>query len=478
MLPRPLLPLALLALASCATTAPTPAITDCATRLQAFESFASIHNVSVSEPRAVPGYPALGTNRLLASFDPAQLTVAEQRAWLKRLGDAGQRRRALLRSMLADLPELQSRRELSAGVLDRCAARAVANLPHDAQDWRDLHAAAQVPDDYLLSRRAFGLYPLTSLVAQSGIRRLQREVSAVFATPLKDLPVRGDLQRWVPIVAAPVLQGEDLQSDALGPLQVDASALQLLFERHAPVWEIEVDGDHDRPGRPYFEKPAVPRVDAGEPVVFHYVSLTRLGGALRLQLNYLVWFDRRPARGAFDSLSGSLDGLLWRVTLDAAGQVLVYDSVHPCGCYHLLFPGVQLALRETALALPEPPLVPQSAPALRAGERVVLRVSGGEHFIQRVYTDRIEPAGALATRYALAPYRELYRSPHPDGPRSLFDRHGIVPGTDRGERFYLWPMGIRAPGAMRERGRHATAFVGRRHFDDAFLLEELFQPAP
>jgi len=31
------------------------------------------------------------------------------------------------------------------------------------------------------------------------------------------------------------------------------------------------------------------------------------------------------------------------------------------------------------------------------------------------------------------------------------------------------------PGAMRQWGRHATAFVGRRHFDDADLIERRFQ---
>ena len=29
-------------------------------------------------------------------------------------------------------------------------------------------------------------------------------------------------------------------------------------------------------------------------------------------------------------------------------------------------------------------------------------------------------------------------------------------------------------GAMRERGRRATAFLGRRHFDDPFLLDAVF----
>jgi hypothetical protein len=34
-------------------------------------------------------------------------------------------------------------------------------------------------------------------------------------------------------------------------------------------------------------------------------------------------------------------------------------------------------------------------------------------------------------------------------------------------------MGIPSPGAMRQRGLHATAFAGRRHFDDPDLLDTL-----
>jgi hypothetical protein len=52
-----------------------------------------------------------------------------------------------------------------------------------------------------------------------------------------------------------------------------------------------------------------------------------------------------------------------------------------------------------------------------------------------------------------------------------------VQGSERGERVYFWPMGIREPGAMRIWGRHATAFVGRRHFDDPDLLERYFRRA-
>ena len=61
--------------------------------------------------------------------------------------------------------------------------------------------------------------------------------------------------------------------------------------------------------------------------------------------------------------------------------------------------------------------------------------------------------------------------------RSLFDSDGLVAGSERAERWLLWPTGVPSPGAMRERGRHAIAFVGRRHFDDADLLDRLFEPA-
>jgi hypothetical protein len=50
-----------------------------------------------------------------------------------------------------------------------------------------------------------------------------------------------------------------------------------------------------------------------------------------------------------------------------------------------------------------------------------------------------------------------------------------MPGTERGERALFWPMGIASPGAMRQWGRQPTAFVGRRHFDDAHLLSDRFE---
>ena len=73
-------------------------------------------------------------------------------------------------------------------------------------------------------------------------------------------------------------------------------------------------------------------------------------------------------------------------------------------------------------------------------------------------------------------YHALRALPLPNGGhRSLYGPDGIVPGTERGERWLLWPMGVPEPGAMRQWGHHATAFVGRRHFDDPDLIERYFQ---
>ena len=79
-------------------------------------------------------------------------------------------------------------------------------------------------------------------------------------------------------------------------------------------------------------------------------------------------------------------------------------------------------------------------------------------------------------RYSLRPYDELRSLPRAAGVHSsAFGPDGLIAGTERAERFVLWPMGIASPGAMRQWGRQPTALVGRRHFDDPDLLERRFE---
>ena len=103
----------------------------------------------------------------------------------------------------------------------------------------------------------------------------------------------------------------------------------------------------------------------------------------------------------------------------------------------------------------------------------MISVASATHFIERV---GVVSGPDSLVRYGFRSYDELRSLARLDGSRrSLFGADGIVAGSERGERFLYWPMGIASAGAMRQWGRHATAFVGRRHFDDADLLERRFE---
>jgi hypothetical protein len=59
----------------------------------------------------------------------------------------------------------------------------------------------------------------------------------------------------------------------------------------------------------------------------------------------------------------------------------------------------------------------------------------------------------------------------------MFAPDSLAPGSQRLERFILWPTGVVSPGAMRHWGRHAVAFVGERHFDDPDSMSKMFMPS-
>ncbi len=145
-----------------------------------------------------------------------------------------------------------------------------------------------------------------------------------------------------------------------------------------------------------------------------------------------------------------------------------------CGCYHLFFPTEAVVARPPPETLDEGLFAPQAAPRPAPGERIVLRVASRTHYLQRVTA---EPAtGRAGAAYALLDERGLLAMPWPaGGTRSAYDAAGFVPGTERAERWLFWPMGIASAGQMRQWGRHPTAFVGRRHFDEAGLLDRYFE---
>ena len=113
-------------------------------------------------------------------------------------------------------------------------------------------------------------------------------------------------------------------------------------------------------------------------------------------------------------------------------------------------------------------------------ERVIVYVGAGDHNIQRVAIDTTQPAPGVP--YRLKDENDLRALALPavagGGTRSIYGPDALVPGSERPERFIFWPMGVPSAGQMRQWGHHATAFVGRRHFDDPLLIDRYFSLAP
>jgi hypothetical protein len=122
----------------------------------------------------------------------------------------------------------------------------------------------------------------------------------------------------------------------------------------------------------------------------------------------------------------------------------------------------------------EPPLVLKS-PELDPSENfAALAVESRTHYVRHFFPFLREWTPD-AKAYTLERYGQLRNLRYSStARRSMFDQYGLVPGSDRLERFILWPMGVLSPGAMRQWGRHAVAFVGRRHFDDPFYMDTMF----
>ena len=408
----------------------------------------------------VPGWPWLRVNRVLASFGAEPLAPAAREVWLARLSalDADGRavEAAALGEQTAPLIPASCRRLLTAETLAD---------PHRLQRLQD---AARVPDSYRDSARVLGLYPLAALFAARGVARLQATQA-----PRAGVAPTPNTRVYLPVAAAADLRSAAAAfrrgpRDALGFPLPEAATREALFAAHAPIWLVDTASGDDRPGRITLGAEGEPVV-GGPPTVYHYLSYTRLHDAVLLQLNYVMWFPARSPAHALDVLAGKLDGLVWRVTLDTDGQPLAWDSIHPCGCYHLWFPGSRLRRR----VHPDAGEAPWIGPLIAPSARLALQLDAGTHYLRAVGP---APHGLHGEALQTRDYDDLRRLPTATGEvRSLFAADGLIHASARPERFLLWPLGVPSAGAMRQRGHQATAFIGRRHFDDAEGIGRYFE---
>lgn len=472
-----------------ASTPATLAAVECRDYLETLDRKASAYGVTDAETTRVEGYPFLRANRFLASFPPGTLGPDAFGEWLDRLQalDLDGRRIEIANLPRRPREDLAVRFDIAdhdppalAEHAKRCGHVLRRTLVDSPEFRAELATRVTVPDDYRGWQRVVGLYPVTQIPFAVGIWAWQSETERVFAMPLDALPRHGELLRYLPppapgptppATAAAVGRGRENRLGLPAPAPAHLHALLLAY---APVLVIDTASLDDRIGTIELDPARRSRVATDAPVVYGYASHVRWRGAILLQLNYVFWFPSRPSDGAFDLLAGHLDGITWRLTFAPDGTVLIADTIHNCGCYHLFFASASVRPVAYGAAAEERPFTPQGLPALAPGERYALHIASRSHYLQRVTT---AAAGGPGRPYALRDYDVLRSLDAGGGVRaSLFGPDGIIPGTERGERFLFWPMGVPDPGAMRQRGRHATAFVGRRHFDDPWLFERGFAP--
>ncbi|HCV14470.1 MAG TPA: hypothetical protein DGC76_12360 [Candidatus Accumulibacter sp.] len=446
------------------------AIGDCARLFAASDRLIDAEGARDAQSPRVPGFPHLRVDRILARLATAAAVPGDEpsSSWYRALAELDASDRAIELANTVGAP--------TASVEALAACRQTLGLA-DRNELAKLQVVAQVPDDYSTMLRALGLYPLTRYLFAAGIERWQQETLATFAEHVIDTASSRRRVRYVP---EPSPESLPLVRDLaeLGLPSITGSAIAALVARHAPRLEIDTAGDEDRPGALVWQSDRKGgerlAVATAAPVLYVRSGHAQMAGRWLLQLSYTAWFSERPPERAHDLLAGRFDGLLWRVTLAEDGSPLIYDTIHPCGCYHLFIPGDRVRARERQPGIDEGMFAPQTLPTPAANERVVLRLAAGTHYLQRV---AVEAAAAPpGVRLALRDEDGLRSLPFPGGGRrSAFAADGLLGGSERLERFYFWPMGIRSAGQMRQWGRHATAFVGRRHFDDPTLLDRYFE---
>ena len=474
---RLLLLVPVLALAACVTLPPEiPEASECRANYLGLDREVGDADARNGGAHAISGFPYLRSDRFLASFAAEAADGAAFDAWVERLRQLDLQTRA---TELRNLGWADPAEELAH--LDRCGRDWAARDLQDPQRRAQLRERAAVPDDYSLLKRALGLYPLAVPFLNLGISGFNKDVQADYARPLE----AGNLVLWQPAdssVGAPLRR--DLERDALGiPIITDAQ-WQGLARVHAPTWLVETEGEFDRLGAPVLRK-GEPALDLARPVTHFLPAYTRFGGKVLVQLVYVAWFSERPKQGWLDSYAGTLDGVVWRVTLDTDGQPLLYDTIHACGCYHYYYiperalragGAKPLARKAQGGFWQEPVLFPQGAPPGFPAGPFAIRLQARTHYVRRLVPLEDVTAAQVAT-YAGTDYAELLSLPDgKGGTRSLFCEDGIACGTERFERFWLWPAGIKSAGATRQWGRHATSFVGRSHFDDPSMMDRLFEP--
>jgi hypothetical protein len=476
----------------------------CSAQWQQFRSKVNAAEVYDAQDWPLPDYPYLRVNRAASYVLQQELRPDQKVLWLKQAYERGKNARQLENQKLAKPVDLSR--------LENCLVGQLSVLAEDPKFW--VYAGTHsYPDKYLTGRQIAGLYYFFRPIVGWRVDALKEEVTDVFQRyenqydwryyvlqgygrqhPGQVVKVgRHEIgrqnennQKEIQLQnSSPPLEWDEINTilnpathkDELGLPVFNRQEAQQLLNYYHPVIALETGHRDDRIGRP--ARNADRWTTSSAPEVFTLLTTTFWQGQWVPQLVYHWWYPSRPQVGWLDILAGELDGLIWRVTLNWDGKVLFYDSIHPCGCYHKVFPALP-AIKFSGTSADEEALMVLPVEHPGAGQQPVIQISSVAHYVvglsfrpsdQRVATE-VDDAYPSEYVYKLTDYNELRTLKA--GKQYLFGADGLVAGSERLERFLLWNMGVDSPGAMRQWGQHATAFASRRHFDDPQFFNRYF----
>ena len=454
-----------------------------------FNAIVDTSKVRDAQTAHIENFPQLQINRFLAALKPQLNQQTKLHMWLSLLAQLGLQSNSI---ELKNLPPV-ARDQLTAysvktsqnadneALLHKCSQTLLEDVMTSTAKQNQILATAEVPDNYRIWNRIVGLYPLVALPIAWGIHNWHQDSSTVLKTPTEELPITGKILRYNANNQLTYVDFEEvksaIQASSQNPLKIplpDSDTTERLFATFSPLWEVDTVQNSDKIGAPQWPSQSTyPSVNIEQPTVYTLLSHSILNNENLLQLNYFVWFPNRPCTSSLDYLCGKMDGLIWRVTLGADGKPLIYDTVHSCGCYHTFFPTGYLKPVPNSRCFTESDFSPIQAPETAPGTQLVVRIAHSTHYVESLtVTDNNQ---AYDIPLAWQDYSQLRSLPYSTGQyKSLFQENAIVAGTQRKERWFLWPLGVPSPGAMRQWGNHATAFIGRREFDDPYLFENSF----
>lgn len=297
-------------------------------------------------------------------------------------------------------------------------------------------------------RLLIALFGMTALLV-SGCSAIKTEYASIRdqAADALLLPEQADAPTRMFAIGGPSSRGEDAD----------------LLAKHSPVFLSEADWSAwNRIGTPALFKDGkdriIVRVDPTLPAIYaESRSFTGASGDRYTNLIYRVHFERVPLRfKPLNITAGRNAGLYVITTLDAAGQPLLYTTVHTCGCYVAVVPTDRLpeSARPDDWAVDEQIVYREQLPGMlvvpddisNEDRRLAITLRDGSHRVAAIAYDSMK---SLRDAYVveptmIKPMATLERLPvEGGGTASMFNEDGYVRHSKKPLEFALLSLWAR-----------------------------------